>query len=151
MIKQHHDSFSIERIYPNCRDHVWAAWAAPEKKAAWFGGSEHTLDFRVGGAERSVFADAMGTHVNETRYFEIEQGSRIVMAYSMSLNGRVHTVSLATIVFGDEGGGTRLTYTEQMCVIPPSDGLEGRRHGWNAILDGLGGYLEEDTARARTA
>lgn len=148
MTTQHHDTFSIERIYPNCRAHVWA-WANPEKKAAWFGGSEHVLDFRPGGAERSVFTDGMGIHVNDTHYFEIVEGSRIVLAYSMSLNGRIQTVSLATIAFTDEGGGTRLVYTEQMCVIPPSDGLEGRRHGWSAILDGLGGYLEEDTAKAR--
>jgi len=63
----------------------------------------------------------------------------------MAVNGRVHTTSLATIAFRDENGGTRLTYTEQMCVVPPSDGVEGRRHGWGALLDGLGGYLVKDT------
>jgi hypothetical protein len=70
----------------------------------------------------------------------------------MAMNGRVHTVSLATIVFLDEGGGTRLRYTEQMCVLPPSDGPQGRAHGWSALLDGLGNYLEADTlANARSA
>ncbi|GGJ64769.1 hypothetical protein CDQ92_01905 [Sphingopyxis bauzanensis] len=87
----------------------------------------------------------MGEHNSEGRYFEIKEGERIVLAYSMAVNGRVHTVSLATILFRDENGGTRLTYTEQMCVIAPSDGVEGRKHGWNALLNGLAGYLEADT------
>ena len=87
----------------------------------------------------------MGEHQNETRYFEISDRNRIVLAYSMALNGRVHTVSLATIVFADHDGGTRLTYTEQMCVIPPSDGVDGRRHGWDALLTGLESYLSADT------
>lgn len=40
----------------------------------------------------------MGAHRNETRYFEIKNGERVVLAYSMALNGRVHTVSLATVL-----------------------------------------------------
>jgi uncharacterized protein YndB with AHSA1/START domain len=139
------DSFTIERIYPNCREHVWSAWSTPEKKASWFGSSEHSMDFRVGGSERAAHRDTMGEHVNETRYFEIVEGKRIVLAYSMALNGRVHTVSLSTILFADNGGGTRLTYTEQMCVIPPSDGVDGRRHGWNALLDAVERLLAAET------
>jgi uncharacterized protein YndB with AHSA1/START domain len=139
-----HDSFALERVYPNCRAHVWAAWTVRDKKAAWLGAPTLEMDFRPGGFERSVFSDAMGEHVNETRYFEVKEGERIVLAYSMSVNGRIHTVSLATIVFLDEGGGTRLHYTEQMCVIPPSDGMAGRRQGWSALLDALGSYLRSD-------
>ncbi len=131
------DMFTIERIYPNCREHVWSAWSTPRKKAAWFGSSQHSMDFRVGGSERAAHRDTMGEHVNETRYFEIVEGERIVMAYSMAVNGRVHTVSLATVRFADEGGGTRVVYTEQMCIIPPSDGMAGRRHGWGALLDAV--------------
>ena len=141
-----HDSFTIERLYPNCPEHVWSAWSSPEKKAAWFGSTGHRMDFRVGGSERASHRDAMGEHVNETRYFEIVESERIVMAYSMAVNGRVHTVSLATVVFADHGGGTRLTYTEQMCVIPPSDGLDGRRHGWTALLDAVGRLLAAEIA-----
>lgn len=132
-----HDSFTLERIYPNCRDHVWSAWSSEAKKADWLGAEFESFDFRVGGGERARFKNEMGEHVNEGRYFEIDPGRRIVLAYSMAVNGRVHTVSLATIAFADDGGGTRLSYTEQMCVIPPSDGVEGRRHGWQALLDAI--------------
>ena len=140
-----HDSFTIERVYPNCRAHVWAAWSVAEKKAKWFGGGTIEMDFRPGGGERLSFRDEMGEHVNETRYFEIREGELIVLGYSMAVNGRVHTASLATIALTDENGGTRLRYTEQMCVLPPSDGVEGRIHGWGALLDSLGRYLKEDT------
>lgn len=139
------DSFTLERVYPNCLAHVWSAWSIAEKKSAWFGGRAIDMDFRPGGSERSSFSNEMGEHTNETRYFEIREERLIVMAYSMAMNGRVHTVSLVTIAFADEGGGTRLRYTEQMCVLPPSDGAEGRTHGWAALLDGLGSYLEADT------
>lgn len=142
-----HDSFTLERIYPNCREHVWSAWSMPAKKAKWFGGGDHSMDFRVGGAERVSSRNGMGEHVNETRYFEIVEGERIVMAYSMAMNGRIHSVSLATIVLADEGGGTRLTFTEQMCVIPPSDGIEGRRHGWGELLAALQRFLANDVPK----
>lgn len=139
-----HDSFTLEQVYPNCRAHVWAAWTVREKKAAWFGDPRMEMDFRPGGFERSSFRQGADLHVNETRYFEVREGERIVLAYSMAMNGRVHTVSLATLVFADENGGTRLSYTEQMCVIPPSDGVEGRRQGWQSLFDGLGAYLRQD-------
>jgi uncharacterized protein YndB with AHSA1/START domain len=138
---QHHDSFTLERVYPHRKDDVWAAWSIREKKAAWMGNPGLEMEFRPGGFERGAFRDAMGEHVNETRYFEIAEGERIVLAYSMAVNGRVHTVSLTTITFMDEKGATRLRYQEQMCIIPPSDGRQGREHGWNFLLDALGSYL----------
>lgn len=144
----HHDDFTIERVYPNCREHVWSAWSSPAKKRRWFGEGLEELQFEVGGSERSRFHDAMGEHVNEGRYFAIEPGRRIVLAYSMALNGRVHTVSLATIAFVDADGGTRVIYTEQMVVIPPSDGAAGRRHGWGALLDRLKEFLATDVRLA---
>jgi uncharacterized protein YndB with AHSA1/START domain len=144
-VAQKHEAFTIERIYPNCREHVWSAWSSLDKKSKWFGDGLEQLDFRQGGRERGAFETDMGTHTNETLYFEIKECERIVFAYSMALNGTVHTVSLATIVFQDENGGTRLTYTEQMCIIPPSDGVEGRKHGWIALLDALADTLELET------
>ena len=143
---QHHDSFTIERVYPVAKAQVWSAWSIAEKKAAWLGNRDLEMEFRLGGAERSSRRDGMGEHVNETRYFEIKDGERIVLAYSMAVNGRVHSVSLATITFAEAGGGTKLIYTEQICVIPPSDGAEGRKHGWHSLLDRLRDCLASDTS-----
>jgi uncharacterized protein YndB with AHSA1/START domain len=141
----YHRDFAIERAYPNCKAHVWAVWSIREKKAAWLGNATLEMDFRPGGFERSSFRNDRGEHVTETRYFEIKEGERIVLAYSMAVNARVHTISLTTITFTNQNGGTRLKYTEQMCMIPPSDDVEGRKHGWSALLDGLGDYLVKDT------
>lgn len=140
--EQEHDTFVIERDYAQSPERVWAAWSQLDRKRTWMGDGLESFDFRVGGEERSRFENEMGEHVNETRYFDIKQYERIVHAYSMALNGVVHTVSLVTIAFEARGDGTRLTYTEQMCVIPPSDGVEGRRHGWTVLL----GALEESLA-----
>ena len=142
--QQAHETISVERDLPNCRDQVWSAWSLLAKKRRWFGAGLTEMDFSPGGIERSSFVNDMGTHTNETRYFEIKAKERIVFAYSMAVDGRVHTVSLATVAFADHGGGTRLTYTEQMCIIPPSDGAEGRRHGWLGLLGALQDYLADD-------
>jgi hypothetical protein len=48
-----HRDFTIERVYPNCKAHVWAAWSVREKKAAWFRNPMLEMDFRPGGFERS--------------------------------------------------------------------------------------------------
>lgn len=143
------DSFEIERFYPNSRDHVWAAWADRERKSKWFGNGLTEMDFRVGGVERGAFSNDMGEHRKEATFFDIKEKSRIIYAYSMAMNGTVHTISLATVLFEDEGDGTRLTYKEQMCVIPPSDGAEGRKHGWGALLDRLHSYLSDDSVPAK--
>lgn len=137
----YHESFSLERLYPKSRAEVWSAWSIREKKAEWLRNPGLEMDFRVGGSERGVFRNGADEHVNDTRYFEIRECERIVMAYSMAVNGRVHTVSLSTITFAEENGATRLGYAEQMCVIPPSDGLPGRQRGWNLLLDALGAYF----------
>jgi uncharacterized protein YndB with AHSA1/START domain len=138
---QHHENFTLERIYPQSKAEVWSAWSMREKKSAWLGNPALEMDFRVGGFERATYREETREHLNETRYFEIKEGERIVLAYSMAVNGRVHTVSLATITFAVVGDGTRLRYHEQMCIIPPSDGLKGRQHGWNLLLDALGTAL----------
>ena len=79
-------------------------------KSKWFGNGLTEMDFRVGGVERGSFNNHMGEHAKEARFFEIQEKSRVVYAYSMAMNSTVHTVSLATVLFEDEGGGTRLTY-----------------------------------------
>lgn len=145
---QSHDTLVIERVFPNCLAHVWSAWASLEKKRGWFGDGLEQLEFEPGGLERSSFITSMGVHDNESRYFEIKHQERIIFAYSMALNGRIHSVSLATLAFADENGGTRISYTEQICVVGPSDGVEGRRAGWMDLFDSLADYLIQDTRSA---
>lgn len=144
----HTDSFVIERMISKCPEHVFSAWSDPEKKRKWFASAKdndgYVFDFRIGGREYGAFENEMGLHENETRYFEIIDNALIIFAYSMSMNKRIHTVSLVTVTFEDHGGGTKLIYTEQMSVHPPSDGAEGRVHGWQTLLDGMENVLEAE-------
>ncbi len=146
-INTHNETFTIERKLEQASATVFSAWSDPDKKRKWFvapaSKSDYSLDFRVGGREYGAFENDMGKHENETRYFEIVPNALIVFSYSMAMNGRVHSVSLVTVRFAEESGATRLTFTEQMCVIEPSDGAPGREHGWNALLDGMEAVLAQ--------
>lgn len=152
-----HESFSLVREIAASRANVFAAWARPELKRRWFVDSDgpewstktYSIDFRVGGRETGVF-QLSGTgagaseHRNETVYLDIATDERIVFAYTMALNGRIHSASLVTVALEERPGGTRLTYTEQGAFIGESDGAEGRKRGWAALL----GQLEKTLASA---
>ncbi|GGA63564.1 SRPBCC domain-containing protein [Pelagibacterium lentulum] len=134
------DSFTIERRLKASRTTVFQAWADPKQKAKWFAGADvaksgYTVDFRPGGREYASFSNEMGLHENETCFFKIVPDALIVYAYSMAMNGNVHSVSLVTVRLEDDTTGTRLTYSEQMSVIGDSDGAAGREHGWGLMLD----------------
>jgi uncharacterized protein YndB with AHSA1/START domain len=146
-----HESFTITRTYEKCVAHVWSAWADRAKKWRWLHGdqpvpADFAFDFTGGGEERSSFTSPMGKHENRTTYFDISDENHIVYSYSMALNGRVHSVSLASVNFRDEGGGTRIDYVEQITLIGESDGAEGRKHGWGALLDNLDSALSAEMA-----
>jgi uncharacterized protein YndB with AHSA1/START domain len=56
-----HGSFVIERRYNATPERLFAAWADPKAKRAWFAEGEgwdirsYELDFREGGTEKSTF------------------------------------------------------------------------------------------------
>ena len=155
-----HDSFTIERRLRACPAHVWAAWAESDLKRQWFIDSDgegwrtldYSLDFRVGGTETGRFVLASGPgageHANATYFLDIVSGERIAYAYSMTMNGRIHSASLATVTFAEAGGGTLLTYTEQGAWFAPGDGVEGRREGWETLLAALERVLDATARRA---
>lgn len=157
-----HDSFTIERRLRACPAHVWAAWAEADLKRQWFVAADregwqtldYSLDFRVGGTETGRFLLASGPgageHANVTHYLDILPGARIAFAYSMALNGRIHSASLATVTLAEAGGGTLPTFTEQGAWFPPSDGVDGRREGWEVLLAALERTLDA-TAGQRAA
>src|SRR5688572_1817520 len=94
------DSFAITRIYDKCPAHVWSAWSDPARRARWMRPGDpagFAADFRVGGQEVNAFTTEMGRHENRTVWFDIAEGQRAVFGYSMSLDGRVHSVSVAAV------------------------------------------------------
>jgi uncharacterized protein YndB with AHSA1/START domain len=137
-----HGTFTLERVYPAPPARVFAAWSDPEAKAQWFGGEDFSLDFRVGGTE----TNAGGPYRYRATYRDIVPGERIVYTTDMSKDGRLMSVSLASIEFAAEGDGTRLTLTEHGAFL---DGLETaaqREHGTGELLEKLGATLTRTPA-----
>lgn len=144
-----HGQFTIEKVIAASPAAVFRAYAEEELKRQWFVDSDgpgwtkhaYSLDFRPGGTETGAFELAerpgAGLHENATTYLDIVDGERIVYAYTMAWNGRVHSASLATVSFAATEAGCRLTVTEQGAHFPPSDGPEMRRGGVEAQLDAL--------------
>ena len=145
-----HDDFTLTRDIAASPAQVFACWSRPDLKRAWFvtevGGPdwetvEYSQDFRVGGRDHGRFlmhgGPGAGAHENVTHYLDIQPGSRISFAYTMALNGRIHSASLVTVTLAAEGGGTRLSYREQAAFFPPSDMTAGRSHGVGLQLDAL--------------
>lgn len=153
------DSFTLERRIAAPPATVFRAFADPALKARWFGSEgepgwttlDYALDFRVGGTEHGRWRLSApgqpwdGEHENRTVYLDIVPDRRIVSAYTMALNGHIHSSSLATIRLSADGAGTRLDLTEQGVYHDGSDGPAGRRHGTDLLFDALSRSLTKDT------
>ncbi|MET7991203.1 SRPBCC domain-containing protein [Amycolatopsis sp. NPDC005232] len=132
-----HSTFTLERRYPAPPARVFAAWADPAAKASWFGGSEHSLDFRVGGREVNHGGDLTFT----SDYHDIVDGERIVYASTLSRPDTVTTVSVTTVELVPDGAGTRLVLTEQGTFLDGHEEPAWREQGTGDWLDKLGAHL----------
>jgi uncharacterized protein YndB with AHSA1/START domain len=152
-----HATFVIERRYGASPRRVFAAWADPTAKRAWFAQGEgwdihsYELDFREGGTERSRFRvagranpfPADTTFGNETVFNEIIPNERILFTYSMDRDGVRFSVSLASVELSADGAGTRLLFTEHGAFFDDADGPKMREAGWRELLDKLDQYLAQ--------
>lgn len=146
-----HGMFTIERTYPSVTPRrVFDAFASAAGKDAWFSGPddrwdvvEREFDFRVGGRERlkGKWKTGMVTDFQAT-YWDIVPGERIVYAYSMHLDDRMISVSLATFEFKPVGSGAKLVMTEQGAFLDGYDDNGSRERGSREIIDKLSRYLE---------
>lgn len=139
-----HKSFVIERVYPTTPDRVFRAFADPEQKRRWFAEGEgfvvdsYSLDFRVGGFERTRFRVVGGPAMtNDCVYLDIVQQQRILFAYSMTLEGAPMSSSLGCMEFTKVSGGTLLLFTEHTAYVDGNDGSVGRKEGSTALLESL--------------
>lgn len=152
-----HGSFIIERRYSASPARVFAAWADPKAKRAWFAEGEgwdiqsYDLDFREGGAETSQFRFVKGEEVfgepttfgNESVFNEIIPNERIIYTYAMSRNGVRFSVSLASVELSAAGNGTRLVLTEHGAFFDGADGIKMREEGWQELLGKLDQFLAQ--------
>lgn len=145
-----HATFTIERKFAASPEQVFAAWSDPAAKRRWFAEAdgwtdiEHAMDFRVGGKETGSGRQPDGPlFANETVFMNIVPQRRIVFAYTMLLDGKTISTSLATVTFLPDGTGTRLIFTEQAAFFEGGDGAAMRKEGWAWLLGQLAGELGE--------
>ena len=146
-----HGTFTIERTFDLPPARVFAAWADPKAKAAWFAGPAgewkqlvRQMEFRVGGREKVKGQFGSGlTSEFDASYYDIVTNRRIVYSYTMQVDEKRISVSLATIEFEPVGsGGTRLILTEQGAYLDGGfDGNAGREKGTRGLIDNLEKYL----------
>jgi uncharacterized protein YndB with AHSA1/START domain len=128
---------------------VFGAFTTLEAKAQWFGGEAsgevtlHTLDFRVGGWEhwRGKPKDHTAWMTNDTLFYDIIPDERIIIGYSMTMDGKLFTVSQQVLEFSVRGAGSQLKLTEQILYIDGVDHHENRVRGTEDLLAGLEAYL----------
>jgi len=142
-----HATFVIERDLPHPPAKVFAAYADPKRKAKWFGGppewgSEHKMDFRVGGKETSIGGPPGGiVHKMSGEYWDIVENERIVMSYEMHLAATRISVSLGATEIKPNGAGSKLIYTEHGVYLDGYDDAGERERGTRELLGQLEAYL----------
>lgn len=150
-----HGTFKIEREFPHPPERVFAAWADPKAKGKWFAGPagqwtqlEREMDFRVGGRERLKGKFNRGTVSDfNALYHDIVPRERIVYSYSMHVDDKKISVSLATIQFEaakvDGKPGTKLVLTEQGAFLDGYDDAGNRERGTQGLMDSLSTSLQK--------
>jgi uncharacterized protein YndB with AHSA1/START domain len=150
-----HGTFNIERELPYAPARVFAAWADPKAKAAWFAAPRDAAkevireqDFKVGGRERlrGQWHNGMTSDFHAV-YQDIVPDRRIVYSYNMYVNDQKISVSLATIEFEPaqvEGrAGTKLILTEQGAYLDGGkDGHASRSQGTKGLIENLAKFLQ---------
>jgi len=139
-----HSTYVIERSYPATPQRVFAAFSDPVKKRRCFAEGERSvfeefeMDFRVGGSEHVCFRLKNGMLCrNDTIYQDIVPERRIVIAYTMSVDGRRISSSQATTEFLPNEKGTDLIFTEQAAFFEGADGPQIRKEGWRLLFEQL--------------
>jgi uncharacterized protein YndB with AHSA1/START domain len=148
-----HNTFVIERNYPHTAKKVFAAFADVGKKRRWFAeGHSHeveefSVDFRVGGIERSAYRFKEGTPfpgvplVSEAVYLDIVDDRRIVQAANMSIGDKRISATMVTIELQPTDTGTKLVCTHQGAFFEGADGPQMREQGWRKLFDQLDASL----------
>lgn len=132
-------SLTLDRIYRQSPDKVWAAWTDPAAMREWFFPGDvvsvtvERFEARKGGDLRIQFGPGpMGTPTAVGKFTEVVPGKR--MAFTWNWEGTpAMPDSLVTIDLAPAGGGTRLTLRHE--GLPSRDVAEHFNGGWTGILD----------------
>ena len=147
----YHASFTVERLYPASPARVFACFAKEEKLRRWLVEGEgwsvdaFRHDFTIGGRDHSAFRWQKGPLItNDGVYHDIVDNERIIISYSMAMEGKIFSASLLTHTFEARDGGTLLTLTEQGTYYSDPNAAKGREEGFLGLLAELGKEAERD-------
>jgi uncharacterized protein YndB with AHSA1/START domain len=145
-----HDTFVIERIYPQSPEKVFTAFSDPTKKRRWMSGNDEgfeietfDMDFQVDKFERWQFTFKGGERIKtEVRYQDIVENNRIVIVYTMTFGDKRVSSSQITTELIPENDGTKLIHTEQGVFFDGVDQAAGRKEGTKGLLEALAKELD---------
>ena len=138
-----HGGFAIERKFDAPPALLYSAFATEKGKQAWFSGpsdqwtlQDREFDFRIGGNETLTgkWKSGMITRF-DAQYHDIVPGERIIYSYTMHVDEKKISVSLATIEFKKAGVGTLLVLTEQGAFLDGYDDAGSRERGTIGLID----------------
>ncbi len=141
--------FTIERKLKHKPERVFRAFEDPAAHHRWFVSGEgweianYIHDFRTGGHEYGQFRPIGHPSMfsNDSWYLEIFKGQRIAVAYTMGVDGKPISHSLAVTEFFPDGpGGCRLVYAEQGAYYGSEDEIRNRKAGCTELF----GKLEDE-------
>lgn len=146
------DRFTIVRDYAHPVEKVFRAWTSIDAKLNWFRGpdgwicTEHTLDFRVGGAEvmRGEFP-GKGSSSYSAHYYRIVPDQQICYSSDVVWDGEIYSASLVLVEFFPSETGTRMEFTEAITYFEPEHAhanVTDRARGTNMHFDWLVEYLD---------
>lgn len=150
LTRPHFGTFTIERKFKHRPERVFHAFEDPEAHYRWFVSGEGweitswTHSFEAGGHAHGQFRPAghPSTFSNDTWHLEIAKGQRIVDAYTMNVDGKPMSHSLAvTEFFPDGAGGCRLVYTEQGAYYGGAEDVKNRKAGCEELFGKLDAEL----------
>ena len=157
------EKFEISRVFKAPRERVWDAWTKPEQLACWLAPKGATsevkhFDLRPGGYLHSKLTGPDGSiSWGKNFYREIDRPSLLVWEQGFSNEAGDITPApfpmpwprtmLTTVVFVDEGAGTRVSLTWE--PVNPSEEelksftqmLQSMMGGWTGTFDQLDAFL----------
>lgn len=151
LVKPHFGSFTITRTYRHAPARVFRAFEDPAAHYRWFVSGDgweirdYAHDFRVGGHEHGHFRPEGAPFMlsNDVWYLEIADSQRIVLAYTMAMDGKVMSHSLAVTEFFPVGADScRLVFTEQGAYYGEATDIANRRTGTEGLFDKLAAELD---------
>ncbi len=137
-----HGAFTVVREFPQSPAALYRAFADPAAKARWFSGGdewtpiEREMDVRVGGREIAKGRWKSGLVTTfEAVYLDVAPEQRLVYAYTMHLDERKISVSLATVEIGAAAEGSRLKITEQGVFLDGYEDNGSRERGTRELVE----------------